>query len=113
MIVKILGVGAQSVQALPAADTVTVQVNYADQRQAGMLYGAKLPFALSLTDGNGKQEYRPAKSDYFQILMAKIAAFFRDPTPPVSEEETMEVMALRQSALAAIARPGEAVAVSR
>ena len=113
MIVKILGVGAQSVQALPAADTVTVQVNYADQRQAGMLYGAKLPFALSLTDGNGKQEYRPAKSDYFQILMAKIAAFFQDPTPPVSEEETMEVMALRQSALAAIARPGEAVAVSR
>ena len=45
--------------------------------------------------------------------MEKIAAFFQNPTPPVSEEETLEVMALREASLAAIARPGETVTLPR
>ena len=102
----ILGRGATCVTATDAGEGILFSVSYPDGRKGAMLFGEKLPFSLHFTDKEGKQSYRSVKSPFFQGLMGEILRFFEGGIPPVSEESTLEVMALRQAALKAAQTPG-------
>ena len=109
MLEVMMGNGAKSVTAHRAANGILFSVAYKDGRQGAMLYGEKMPFALHAEDNTGKAVYKAVKSPYFQTLMAEILRFFETKHPPVSEDSTLEVMALRQAALTAMETLGKEI----
>ena len=76
-----------------------------------MLYASSLPFTLTVQKDGEKERTVPVKSAFFPALMAEILTFFDTGIPPVSKEETLEVMALRQTALRALGAPGTEIKI--
>lgn len=111
MIVKMLGTGAESVTAFPLAGAVAFRIGYGNGRQGGMLYASSLPFTLTVQKDGEKERTVPVKSAFFPALMAEILTFFDTGIPPVSKDETLEVMALRQTALRALGAPGTKIKI--
>ena len=101
MVVKKLGVGAKSILCHTCGIQSYFHVQYADDREAMMVFSKKLPYTLLLTDANGKPTYAPVKSAFFQGLMAEILRYYESGVSSVTPEETLEVMRLCQGAVSA------------
>ncbi|MBR2988747.1 MAG: hypothetical protein IKC64_03385 [Clostridia bacterium] len=98
MVVKTLGLGAKSVCAKKTGDLVTLSVNYDDGRSAVMNYAPSLPFTV-MTTKDGVTEYRAVSSDFFGTLMERIVQFYDTGILPFDENETLEVMRIREMAI--------------
>lgn len=107
MVVKKLGVGAQSIRVQRCANQHYFHLRYTDDREAMMVFAPRLPYTMQMTNAEGKNKYVAIKSAFFPALMAEILRFFESGETSVSAEETLEVMRLCQGAVRAATTDGE------
>ena len=106
MVVKKMGVGITSVKADACGNQWIITANYPDDRHAVMVWGTGLPYSvfMSVQDSN---VYRPIKSEFFIGLIKDMLNFFETGELSFDGEETLEVIKLRELAVAATEKPGE------
>ena len=100
MAVKCLGVGAEQVRYTKQAQQEWVDVAYANGKSAKMVFAPGLPFVAAVSDANGTA-YLPINSAFFDSLIADIFRFFETGEVSFAGEETLEVMKIREAAIAA------------
>ena len=106
MVVKCLGVGAQKVCYTKQAQQEWVDVAYAGGKSAKMAFAPVLPFTAVVSDGAGTA-YLPINSAFFDGLIADIFHFFETGEVSFAGEETLEVIKIREAAIAAKEFVGE------
>ena len=111
MIVKKLGVGAESLVASKTEKGIFVEIKYNDERRASMLYSPTLSFSVSFRDRSGATYSSGINSPFFNSLMQDIVSFFESGEPSFPREETFEVIALVEAAIYAEAHLGETVKI--
>lgn len=94
MIVSIMGIGARRLKSFSTDHANVLLVEYEDGRQASFSQMSHAGFQadLQFKDGNGVSI--PQCPEMFPRLIHEILTFFETGNPPVSPEETLEVMAL-------------------
>ena len=105
MAVKLLGVGAVSLNVVTEGEETVCRVAYGDERSLEMRYFPKHAFSLALKDG----EAIKAKSDFFANLMEEILRFFDGGENPICKCQTLEVMKIREGVIRAFKNQGETV----
>lgn len=101
MIVRTIGIGAQKVYAQQTENgDYLVQIVYGDNRSAHMTFG-KAGFETTITRQDGTTVTLPIKSDFFKVLIEKILIFFETGTVDFDTRETLEVIGIREAAIAA------------
>lgn len=105
MLEALMGPGAKRCQAFVSPETVQIVYQYDNHRFCSFTQGLKMPFRLfaSANDGVVKEI---AVADYYMIFMLKLLEFFNGGTCPVSEEDTLEIMAMQQAGRKALEQPG-------
>ena len=88
MLVKTLGLGAESARAEKVGSQTHVFLSYADGRAASMTYAADLPFTI-YARGEGFANYKPIASDFFPALIEDMLRFFESGALPFPKEETL------------------------
>ena len=104
MVVKKLGTGAAAVKAEQIGEQTFLQVRYADDRAASMIYAQRLPYTVYMCDGAIRQEkavYRKVESSFFDGLIEVILKFYETGEVDFGGEQTLEVMRLRDGILRA------------
>ncbi len=99
MIVKTMGCGATSVCATAQGDQRIYRVLFGDGRAATAIYAPALSFTLCGEMENGASVSKSVSSEFFKTLMEKILYFYEGEKPDFSQEETLEVMRLREALL--------------
>jgi hypothetical protein len=94
MIVSLMGTGAKRIKSLSTDNSRLLTVEYTDGRRASIQQIQQVPFQLSLQLKNGNGIFFSQCSDIFPRLIDAILDFFETGKPPVSKEETLEIMAL-------------------
>ena len=105
MIVKCLGVGANGVRYVKNMGQEWVEIGYADERYARMLFAPCMPFAATVSDGNGTS-YLSINSAFFDNLIADIIHFFETGETSFCSCETLEVMKIREMVIKAKSEAG-------
>lgn len=112
MVVKKLGLGAESVCAQQIGQQTYFQIAYGDDRTAVMIYGAAgHPFAAHMNDGEGKATFKEIKSPFFNLLMEDVLHFFATGERSFNGEQTLEVIKVRDAVLKAVEEPGQWISV--
>ena len=111
MLVSKLGVGAEKIKAETQGSQIIYTVKYGDDRGATMVFGNAMPFVIYEEDASGSQSWQPIKSDFFYALMCDILRFFTEGNPSVPAEQTIEIMKIREKALAAVEKSGQWVEI--
>ena len=111
MAVKCLGVGAEKVCYSKHADQEYVEIAYADDRYAKMMFAPCMPFAATVADEKGKSAYLPINSPFFDYLIADILHFFETGEVSFDSGETLEVMKIRERAIQAKTSPNQWLAL--
>ena len=100
IIVRVMGIGAEKVKVESAyGDGYIADILYADGRKAQLNYDKKSDFYVTVTTKDGKEEKRHLASDYFKNLLEKIAIFFETGKTDFNQEQTLEVMKIREGAV--------------
>ncbi len=95
MVEALMGIGVSNVKYTPTEEGKFFTLNYSDGRRARMLYRADLDFTIS----SGKQT-AICSGSFFVDLLTDILAFYADGKPPIDPSDTIEVMRIRECALA-------------
>lgn len=74
-------------------------------------HGWDCPFAMTIDVQGEKTKRIEVTSDYFNLFMREMAAFFLGAEPKVSHEDTIAVIALREAAIRAEKNAGEWIAI--
>lgn len=94
IIVSLLGPGAKRIKSLSSGNGRLLAVEYMNGQRASMLQMANMPFQVSLQLKNGDGMFINQCTDIFQLLVHSMLEFFKTGKPPVSRDETLEIMAL-------------------
>ncbi|MBR6579472.1 MAG: Gfo/Idh/MocA family oxidoreductase [Clostridia bacterium] len=109
MVVKKMG-AIQSVKATANGSQWIIQAKTTSGKDATMIWGASMPYGAYMTK-SGKETWKSLKSPFFDGLIADMLNFFETGKASFDCAETLEVMALRDAALAAVENPGEKIEV--
>ena len=102
MVVKKLGIGAESVSADQIGNQqYLLTICYPDGRKAMMHYAEGAPFNIIMTPVDGKPLYKAVSSGYFQALLRDVLSFFESGKPGFCPEETLEVNRIMVAAIKA------------
>jgi len=113
MVVKKLGMGAERVSAEKHGSQTHFHVEYADQRNATMIFAPSIPFTVYMSEADtAKPVYAQVKSAFFAGLITDMIRFFEEGTVSFDSAETLEVMKLREGAIRAIEMNGEWLSLS-
>lgn len=85
----------------------TLTLEFSDGRLAtinGYTHG--LPFVLNVASKNGENQIVEAKENFFLPFIKELVRFYKDGIIPVSQEETLQIMAVRGAAAEALKKPG-------
>lgn len=107
MLVKKIGVGAVKVRAEKLGPQVIFRVGYNDDREAMMIYGNGIPFAVYMNAKDLSPKYKAIKSSYFNTFADDLLRFFEEGTVSFDKYQTLEVMKVRDAALKSEKNPGE------
>lgn len=107
MVVKKLGIGADSVVLNMEGDEAVCSIEYSDERSATMKYSRTNRFSISADGG----ETIAIRSDFFAALIEDILRFFMGAPLPFERAETLEVMKIREAVIAAYAAPGTKIII--
>lgn len=108
MAVKLLGCGARRLKTERAGDDqYIIRVEYNDERKAAFVFSPGSPFAVMTQDERGEAGYISVSSDYFKALLADILHFYATGEKSFDGGQTLEVMKIREKAVAGISAPGE------
>ena len=105
MVVNKMG-AIKSVKATANGSQWIIQAKTASGKDATMIWGASMPYGAYMTK-SGKETWKSLKSPFFDGLIADMLNFFETGKTSFDCAETLEVMALRDAALAAVETPGE------
>ena len=107
MAVRLLGTGAHRVMVVGEGETAAVTVQYPDGRQAVMQIMPNLPFRVSAAGADGAAAHHlSVDHSFFQHFIDAVLRFFHDRQPPVSAEDTLQIMVLIEAARQAAEKPG-------
>ena len=109
MVVKKMG-AIKCVKATANGSQWIIQAKTASGKDATMIWGASMPYGAYMTK-SGKETWKSMKSPFFDGLIADMLNFFETGKTSFDCAETLEVMALRDAALAAVENPGEEIEV--
>jgi len=109
MVVKKMG-AVKCVKATANGSQWIIQAKTASGKDATMIWGASMPYGAYMTK-DGKETWKSLKSPFFDRLIADMLNFFETGKASFDPSETLEVMALRDAALAAVENPGEGIEV--
>lgn len=109
MVVNKMG-AIKSVKATANGSQWIIQAKTASGKDATMIWGASMPYGTYMTK-SGKETWKSLKSPFFDGLIADMLNFFETGKTSFDCAETLEVMALRDAALAAVETPGEEIEV--
>ena len=109
MVVKKMG-AIKCVKATANGSQWIIQAKTASGKDATMIWGASMPYGAYMTK-SGKETWKSLKSPFFDGLIADMLNFFETGKASFDCAETLEVMALRDAALAAVETPGEEIEV--
>ncbi|MBQ7960338.1 MAG: hypothetical protein IJ285_03885 [Clostridia bacterium] len=105
-IVMLMDCPAKRVMGLGDPEHPSLIIEFEDGRFVQMHQGFETPFKISLTneDDNIITDY-PIKSDYFNLFLSALVEFFDTGIAPVSHQQTIEVIAIREAGLKALNQP--------
>ncbi len=107
MVVRLLGTGAHRMMVVGEGESAAVTVQYPDGRQAVMQIMPNLPFRISAAGANGAAVHHlSVDHSFFQRFIDAMLRFFKDGRPPVSAEDTLQIMVLIEGARRAAEKPG-------
>ncbi|MBQ3227272.1 MAG: Gfo/Idh/MocA family oxidoreductase [Clostridia bacterium] len=109
MVVKKMG-AVKCVKATANGSQWIIQAKTTSGKDATMIWGASMPYGAYMTK-SGKETWKSLKSPFFDGLIADMLNFFETGKASFDCAETLEVMALRDAALAAVETPGEEIEV--
>lgn len=109
MVVKKMG-AIKSVKATANGSQWIIQAKTQSGKDATMIWGAAMPYGAYMTK-DGKETWKSIKSPFFDGLIADMLNFFETGKTSFDVSETLDVMALRDAALAAVEKPGEEIEV--
>ena len=101
MIVKCLGVGARRVKYTKHGDQESVEIEYDDDRYASVLFAPYLIYAVNVCGADGISKHIPINSSFFYNLIADIIRFSETGECSFDNEQTLEVMKIREAILKA------------
>ena len=104
MIVSMLGVGAQNIMCTGNDAASHLVISYSDHRSAALSYHPGFIFTTSVVSANYGQA-GIAGSGFFEGLIDHMLTFFQSGISPVPGEETEEIAALLECAIAARKTP--------
>ena len=113
MLVKKIGMGAESIIANEKDGNVELDIAYGDARRATLIFGQGIPFAMSSDLSAPLGELTPMASPYFNSLMKDILCFFSGADVSFDTCETLEVMKIREAAIKANNNRGTTVAIDQ
>ena len=106
MVVKTLGLGAESVCVETQGRQAITRVKFAGGREAAMIFAPAYPFTVCVEDGAGKNIYRKVESDTFNALLKDILHFFETGEKSFDGAQTLEVMKIREAVIKAKSEAG-------
>ncbi len=110
MVEYLMGTGAKECMAFEAGGVQRWVYRYEDGRTAEVTQGPGLPFRMSAADGENGRDI--AVTDYYMALMHALCEFFAGAPAPVAREDTLEIMAMQQTAREALEKPWQWVPVA-
>lgn len=113
MLVKKIGIGAESIIANEKDGNVELDIAYGDARRATLIFGQGIPFAMASDLSAPLGELTPMESPYFNSLMKDILCFFSGADVSFDTCETLEVMKIREAAIKANNNRGTTVAIDQ
>lgn len=113
MLVKKIGMGAESIIANEKDGNVELNIAYGDARRATLIFGQGIPFAMASDLSAPLGELTPMASPYFNSLMKDILCFFSGADVSFDTCETLEVMKIREAAIKANNNRGTTVAIDQ
>ena len=113
MLVKKIGMGAESIIANEKDGNVELDIAYGDARRATLIFGQGIPFAMASDLSAPLSELTPMASPYFNSLMKDILCFFSGADVSFDTCETLEVMKIREAAIKANNNRGTTVAIDQ
>ena len=105
MVVKKMG-AVKCVKATANGSQWIIGAKTASGKDATMIWGASMPYGAYMTK-DGKETWKSLKSPFFDGLIADMLNFFETGKASFDPSKTLEVMALRDAALAAVENPDE------
>lgn len=112
MVVKKLGIGAQSVRAEHIGDQQTmITVSYKNGKKAAMHFAQCDPFQLVMTPVDGDPVVKNVGSAFFPALIKDILSFFESGKVSFNTEETLEVNRIMTAAIKANNNPETTIIV--
>ena len=114
MVVAKLGIGATAVKAEKVGEQLFFNVKYPDSRAAAMIFGKGMSFTIYMNNPeNNPSKILKAESPFFKNLIADILRFFETGKASFDTNETLEAMAIRETALIAAEAPDAWVEIKR
>lgn len=107
-IIMLMQTPVKRLMGMNSAEFYTLTLEFSDGRLAtinGYTHG--LPFILNVAFHNGENRVVEAKENFFIPFIKELVRFYKDGTIPVSQEETLQIMAARGAAVKALKNPGE------
>lgn len=105
-LVKVMNEPAVKLKATKDGDHVLYDVVFKSGRVSHMDYALDNGFAVRIEFEDGKVIDKPVEGDYFLVLLEKILGFFETGKVDFDPADTLEVMRIRDKAIAAKDNPG-------
>lgn len=108
----LMGRGAERILTNGDREHLSAMLEYSDGRRAAINFTLNcrgLDYSAVVCPGGGRQaEALHARQHFFKAMMKAVADFFADPSSvPVSHEDTLEGMRIRDGVIRSLGRPGE------
>lgn len=102
MLVKCMGIGAESVKVTKNYDQYYGEVAYKDGRLASLHFAPVLDFSLVAVGESGESRVIIPNSPFFDNLISDVLTFFETGKIPFDTKETLEVMKIREMFLSEV-----------
>jgi hypothetical protein len=102
MIERLMGIGAKKVMSLSNGKNASIYIDYGNGRNALINFSSSYSFSVNVEFDKDSIEpccYKPISSTFFQNLMRQILKMFETGIPYVKEDQTMEVIAVRDACI--------------
>ena len=111
-IVSLMGAGADRVMFMGDEIFPSLYIEYRDGRHAQLAnYPRRTPFLTNVGYTDGTTDHLEIKSNYFENFVREMVRFFQTGEIPVSHEQTIEVIAIREAGIKAFQKPFEWVKI--
>lgn len=107
-IVSLMGAGAKRLMFMGDEVFPSIYIEYENGRHAQLAnYPRRTPFVTNVGYKDGTTDHLEIKSAYFENFVKEMVEFFNTGKIPVPHEQTIDVIAIREAGIKAMAKPFE------